>query len=54
MIIVKSLKMQIPQQKIIDLTNHFYLEMSKNVLTEKEYDIMQKTLIEHPKNRKEN
>lgn len=39
--------MQIPQQKIIDLTNHFYLEMSKNILTEKEYDIMQKILIKH-------
>ncbi len=36
----------IPNQKIIDLTNHFFIEMSKNVLDEKEYDIMQKLLIE--------
>ncbi|QOW10141.1 hypothetical protein Q73A0000_07085 [Kaistella flava (ex Peng et al. 2021)] len=36
----------ISDQKIIDLTNQFYLEMSKNILDEKEYDIMSKLLIE--------
>jgi len=33
-------------QKIIDMTNQFYLEMSKNILDEKEYDIISKLLIE--------
>ena len=36
----------IPGQKIIDMTNHFYLGMSKNILDEKEYDIMHKLLID--------
>ena len=36
----------ISDQKIIDMTNQFYLEMSKNILDEKEYDIVSKILIE--------
>lgn len=35
------------EREIIKITNHFYLEMSKNVLTEKEYDIAQKILTRH-------
>jgi len=31
---------------VIDLTNRFYIEMSKQVLSEKEYDLLQKLLIE--------
>lgn len=31
---------------IIDRTNRFYIEMSRRVLSEKEYDILQKLLIE--------
>jgi len=33
-------------QKIIDMTNQFYLEMSKNILSEREYEIMVKILID--------
>ncbi len=32
--------------EIIDSTNQFYLEISKNVLTEKEYEILEKLLLE--------
>ena len=35
----------ISDQKIIDMTNQFYLEMFKNILDEKEYDIISKLLI---------
>lgn len=31
---------------IIDRTNRFYIEMSRKVLSEKEYDVLQKLLIE--------
>lgn len=31
---------------VIDRTNRFYIEMSKQVLSEKEYDLLQKLLIE--------
>ena len=33
-------------QKIIDMTNQFYLEISKNILSEREFEIMRKILIE--------
>lgn len=33
-------------QNVIDRTNRFYLEMSRKVLSEKEYDVLQKLLIE--------
>lgn len=33
-------------QKIIDMTNQFYLEISKNILSEREFEIMEKILIE--------
>lgn len=33
-------------EDVIDRTNRFYIEMSKNVLTEKEYDLLCKLLIE--------
>lgn len=36
----------IPGQNIIDLTNQFYLEMSKSLLSENEYEILKKILIE--------
>ncbi|MGC4128720.1 MAG: hypothetical protein QM564_04005 [Bergeyella sp.] len=36
----------ISERKVIDMTNRFYLEMSKNILNEKEYDIMSKLLID--------
>lgn len=32
-------------QKIIDMTNQFYLEISKNILSEREFEIMEKILI---------
>lgn len=32
-------------QKIIDMTNRFYLDMTKNILSDNEYDIMKKILI---------
>lgn len=31
---------------VIDRTNRFYIEMSKQVLSEKEYDLLQKLLID--------
>ena len=31
---------------VIALTNRFYIEMSRKVLSEKEYDVLQKLLIE--------
>lgn len=31
---------------MIDRTNRFYIEMSRKVLSEKEYDILQKLLID--------
>lgn len=31
---------------VIDRTNRFYIEMSKQVLSEKEYDLLQKLLVE--------
>lgn len=34
------------QQKIIDMSNQFYLEISKSVLSEKEYNIVQELLID--------
>lgn len=37
---------RISGQKIIDMTNQFYLEMSKNILSEREYEIMEKILID--------
>lgn len=33
-------------QNVIDRTNRFYIEMSKQVLSEKEYDLLQKLLID--------
>lgn len=33
-------------QNVIDRTNSFYLEMSRKVLSEKEYDLLQKLLID--------
>lgn len=33
-------------QNVIDRTNNFYLEMSRKVLSKKEYDVLQKLLIE--------
>jgi len=33
-------------QNVIDRTNSFYLEMSRKVLSEKEYDVLQKLLID--------
>jgi len=33
-------------QNVIDRTNRFYIEMSRKVLSEKEYDVMEKLLIE--------
>lgn len=36
----------ISEQKIIDMTNQFYLEMSKNILSEREYEIMEKILVD--------
>jgi hypothetical protein len=33
-------------QNVIDRTNRFYIEMSRKVLSEKEYDVLQKLLIE--------
>jgi hypothetical protein len=36
----------ISEQKIIDMTNQFYLEMSKNILSKREYEIMEKILID--------
>lgn len=33
-------------QNVIDRTNSFYLEMSRKVLSKKEYDVLQKLLIE--------
>lgn len=36
----------IPGQNIIDLTNQFYLEMSKSLLSENEYKLLKKILIE--------
>lgn len=33
-------------QKIIDMTNQFYLEISKNILSEREFEMMEKILIE--------
>lgn len=33
-------------QNVIDRTNSFYIEMSRKVLSEKEYDVLQKLLIE--------
>lgn len=32
--------------RVIDRTNRFYIEMSRKVLSEKEYDVLQKLLIE--------
>lgn len=32
--------------KIIDMTNRFYLEISKNILSESEYEIMKKILLD--------
>lgn len=37
---------RISEEKIIDMTNQFYLEMSKNVLSEREYEILEKILID--------
>ncbi|AZA47042.1 hypothetical protein EG346_01980 [Chryseobacterium carnipullorum] len=37
---------RISGQKIIDMTNQFYLEMSKNILSEREYEILEKILID--------
>ena len=31
---------------VIDRTNRFYIEMSRQVLSEKEYDLLQKLLID--------
>lgn len=36
----------VSESKIIDMTNLFYLEISKKVLSEKEYEIMEKILKE--------
>lgn len=36
----------VSESKIIDMTNLFYLEISKKVLSEKEYEIMEKILID--------
>jgi predicted DNA-binding protein YlxM (UPF0122 family) len=33
-------------QNVIDRTNNFYIEMSRKVLSKKEYDVLQKLLIE--------
>jgi hypothetical protein len=33
-------------EKLIDMTNQFYLEISKNVLSEREYEIIEKILID--------
>ncbi|GAA6772032.1 hypothetical protein [Flavobacterium sp. CGRL2] len=36
----------IVMHNVIDRTNRFYIEMSKQVLSEKEYDLLQKLLID--------
>lgn len=38
--------MEISQQEIIDMTNELYLRMSESILSEKEYGIMRKLLLE--------
>ncbi len=37
--------LSISEQKVIDMTNRFYLEISKNLLSDREYEILEKLLI---------
>ena len=37
--------LSISEQKVIDMTNRFYLEISKNLLSDREYEILEKILI---------
>lgn len=40
-----SLTRNDPEREMIDMTNRFYLDMTKNILSDKEYDIIKKILI---------
>ena len=38
--------LSISEQKVIDMTNRFYLEISKNLLSDREYEILEKLLTQ--------